>query len=218
MPKIINLSGQIFGRLTVIKRQEGDRPGYLSTFWECKCTCGNTTSVHIANLRLTGATKSCGCINKEIVTTHGLSFTQEYVVWGGIVQRCYNFKANNYHNYGGRGIIMSDEWRNDFQTFYNDMGPRPSDNHTVERNNTDGNYCKSNCKWATRIEQANNKRTTVYYELVGERKTLANWCRELCISYRAVYKRLKKGIDFEDALDDVISKNKLNPNYLRHAK
>lgn len=99
---------------------------------------------------------------------------------------------------------MSDEWRNDFQTFYRDMGPRPSPNHSIERDDNDGNYCKENCRWATRLEQANNTSRNVYCEFDGEIKSLSDWCRELNLSYSKMRRHIRKGLSFEDAADLVI--------------
>ena len=206
MPKIVDLRGQIFGRLTVLKRHESARPGYLSPFWECECICGKFSIVHIANLRESGATKSCGCANKEKVTTHGMSKTPEYVVWGGIKHRCYNPKAKYYHHYGGRGITMCDEWRDSFEAFYRDMGPRPTPEHTIERDDNDLGYSKDNCRWATALEQANNTRRNVYFEFDGEKKTLKAWCHELNLPYTRMYNRIRKGMSFEDAVDNLIKK------------
>lgn len=211
MPKIVDLSGQIFGRLTVIKRVESPKPGYLSPFWECMCVCGKSSIVHIANLRASGTTKSCGCIAKEKVTTHGMSLSPEYVSWRGIKNRCYYPKAINYSNYGGRGITMCDEWKESFEAFYRDMGSRPSNQHSIERDDNDLGYYKENCRWATREEQANNRRSTPLYEFDGERKSLMAWCKELNVNHSAVYYRLRTGMSFEDAIDFVIQSSKNRP-------
>jgi hypothetical protein len=90
--------------------------------------------------------------------THGMHNTPEYRTWTGMKERCYNPSADSYKNYGGRGITVCDRWRDDFPAFYADMGPRPSENHSLDRRDTDGNYEPENCRWATRSEQQKNKR------------------------------------------------------------
>ena len=118
--------------------------------------------------------------------------------------RCYYPKDKHYDNYGGRGIEVCSEWKDSFEVFYRDMGSRPTPKHTLERINSDGNYSKENCRWATWEEQANNRRNNIYYEFDGEKRTLAQWCRELRIDYGKMYYLLSKGIEFEDAADRVI--------------
>lgn len=209
MPKILNLIGQRFARLTVtLKTLDTVKSG--AAIWECLCDCGSVVYIPTGNLR-SSQTRSCGCLQKEAVTktnknkvTHGLVDTPEYRTWGLIKDRCYNVKNKRYCDYGGRGITMSDEWEDSFETFYSDMGPRPSLRHTIDRKDNDLGYSKENCRWATRTEQNNNRRNTLYFKFDGETKPLADWCRELNLPYRAVYKRVKAGMDFEDALDAVI--------------
>lgn len=101
---------------------------------------------------------------------------------------------------------MSDEWKDSFMAFFNDMGPRPTPYHTVERENNDKGYSKENCKWATRTEQANNRRTSLYFTFDGERKTLAEWCREMEVDYYSTWWLIRGGMKFEDAIDTMIAK------------
>ena len=208
--KAKDLSGQRFDRLTVIlKHPSNVKNGHVR--WECLCDpkyggCGNITIVNVSHLK-NGHVRSCGCFRKENKTTHGFSDSPEYGIWNAIKKRCYNPNNQYYSNYGGRGITMSDEWKESFEAFYRDMGPRPSHKHTIDRRENDKGYSKDNCRWATRIEQNNNRKNNIYYEFDGERKTLGEWCSELDLNYDAVYYRLQKGMEFEDALDDVI----LNP-------
>lgn len=203
MPPPVDLTNQRFGRLVVIERFK-DGTKYTSKYWVCKCDCGKTTKVLHGNLR-SGNSTSCGCGTREALlaanTSHGMRFTSEYGIWLGIKTRCYNDDHHSYDNYGHYGIGMSDEWRNDFMAFYNDMGPRPSKRHSVERRENDKDYCKENCYWAPPEVQANNKSNNVRIEYKGEIKTLAQWCKELNVPYKRVYYRMKRdGKSFEDAI------------------
>lgn len=200
--KPVDYAGQRFGKLTVGKRVETANKS-SGTKVECVCDCGNVTTAYISNMQR-GLTKSCGCLQKEAVrkarTTHGMKNSSEYVIWFGMKARCYNPKSTHYKDYGGRGITMCDEWKESFEAFYRDMGPRPSPEHTIDRKDGDKGYSKENCRWATRKEQANNRRNGILYEFDGERKTLAEWCDELGLCYNTTYYLLSKKISFEDAV------------------
>lgn len=206
MPALINLVGQRFFRLTVTARHYKNATNG-SVKWECLCDCGNTIAVTTSSLR-THNTRSCGCYRKEVVmasnTSHGMYGSPEHTTWRAIKGRCYEKSHVGYSRYGGRGITMSDEWKNDFQAFYHDMGPRPSPNHSIERNDNDKGYYKENCCWATRLEQANNTSRNIYCEFDGEIKSLSDWCRELNLSYPKMCRHIRKGFSFEDAADLVI--------------
>ena len=213
MSKVISI-GQRFGRLLVKEKPPERHRGY-HVQWTCFCDpeyngCGKTTLVTSGNLNR--GTQSCGCLLREAVmkskVTHGLTKTTEYRIWRGVVQRCHNENHDHYDKYGGRGIVMCAEWRSDFMIFLRDMGPRPSAKHTLDRKDNDQGYYKENCRWATVLEQQNNKRTNLYFEFDGEIKTLAEWCRELNLNREAMVYRIKNGMSFEDAADDVIKKYK----------
>lgn len=195
---MLNLSGQRFSRLTVtLRRKENDKFG--NVMWECKCDCGSTVYVRAGSLK-NGTTRSCGCLNKESVTKHGMYLTTEYTVWCGIKDRCYSKNHTSFKDYGAVGIVMCDRWKNSFEAFYEDIGPRPSPSHTLDRRDGTKGYDKENCRWATPIEQANNTKRNVHYEFNGERKTLAEWCRELNLNYNTVFMRLERGKSFEEAI------------------
>ena len=191
-----DLTGQNFGRLTVRLRIANNE--LKQVMWECLCDptyggCGKIIPIPATNLR-NGNTRSCGCAKP------GWKKLPEYGIWAGIKNRCYNKKVRGYPLYGGRGITMCDEWKDSFEAFYRDMGQRPSGNHTIDRKDNDMGYSKENCRWATKIEQANNTRKNVYYTLNGVSKTLAGWCRELNINYVSVHSRLRLGMSFEEAI------------------
>ncbi|MDR6555431.1 AP2 domain-containing protein [Paenibacillus qinlingensis] len=153
----IDLTGMTFGRLTVIKLTD------KRSTWLCKCICGEEKYILGNNLRR-GLTKSCGCLRKEnsseLHVTHGktkIKRSSEYNTWTNMIQRCTNPKYTSYIDYGGRGITVCKRWE-DFETFFEDMGKKPTSNHSLDRTNVDGNYEPNNCKWATLEEQARNKR------------------------------------------------------------
>jgi len=166
-----DISGMTFGRLLAIKRtKRKDKSG--TYYWDCKCSCGNPVTTLITSLKR-GATKSCGCFNREqnnkhIIgntyrKTHGESYgknlTIEYYLWQGMLRRCSpNSREEERKNYYERGIRVCKRWLK-FENFLKDMGRRPSSDLSIDRINNDGNYCKSNCRWATAKQQANNRRS-----------------------------------------------------------
>jgi hypothetical protein len=171
MPKKLNLIGQTFGRLTVIGEGElyispGGR-SYSTSI--CRCECGVTKQVVTGSL-IRGKTRSCGCLRKQLMTTHGqLSAgkrSKEYKCWNSIKSRCLNCKHKQFKNYGGRGITICDEWLNSFETFLKDMGLAttkaiglaPSKAHSLDRIDNARGYSKENCRWATNQQQAINQR------------------------------------------------------------
>lgn len=203
MPVIIDLVGKTSGRLTVTGKTTS-RSKQGKVIWECLCSCGNT--ILAATVAITsGRTRSCGCLQKETIraikTKHGFNHIPEYRTWQNIRNRCYNVKQNDYSRYGGRGITVCAEWLNSFETFYRDMGPRLSPEHSIDRKDNDKGYSKDNCRWATRIEQANNARRNVFYFHNGKAKTLTTWCRELNLNYVTVEQRIRT-LDwaFEEAI------------------
>lgn len=195
----IDISGETFGRLTVIT-QASSHP----VKWRCLCSCGNESIVATSKLT-TGWTKSCGCLQKEsaskLQTRHGeckrvngkRSVPKEYESWSAAKDRCYNTNSPLYKYYGGRGIKMSDLWRNDFGLFLADMGPRPK-GYTIERVNNDGDYAPDNCRWATRKEQANNRRTSNLVTHGSETLSVMEWSRRLGVRHQTLGKWIKKGM------------------------
>lgn len=181
MRQKIDLVGQVYGRLIVIKEVKPyinpKNRKYLK--WLCQCECGNTTEV-VGNELKHGKTKSCGCYYKEAIssrnTTHGYyslgKMSSEYRCWLNMKERCLNPNNKDYIYYGGRDIKVCDRWLNSFENFYSDIGPRPKGN-SIERLNNDGNYEPSNCIWADKTTQARNQRTTVLNkDLVRELRRL----------------------------------------------
>lgn len=200
MPNLIDLTGNVYGRLTVISFSHKLERDIL---WNCRCECGKETKVRSGNLK-NGHTKSCGCLGLKAAQTHGEcangNLTKEYRAFRHMIERCYKPKTKQYHNYGGRGIKVCDRWLNSYSDFLNDVGRAPTQTHSIDRKNNDGNYEPGNCRWATRQEQSNN--TTINKMLLykGETKSLTNWCREFRIKDSTVRCRLKRGWSVEDAL------------------
>lgn len=163
MSRVIDLTNQRFGKLIAMSMHSADSYGRKK--WLCLCDCGNSSIVSSDNLRR-GHTLSCGCVKAkraaEASITHGhtsIMVSPEYRAWVHMKTRCYNVNASNYYLYGGRGIKVCDRWFNSFENFFADMGMRPSAEHSLDRYpNVNGDYELSNCRWATKIEQARNKR------------------------------------------------------------
>lgn len=121
--------------------------------------------------------------------THGLSASSEHGIWSKMKARCLNINDPSYENYGARGIVVCDRWLNSFENFYKDMGPRPSKNHSIDRINNDGNYEPSNCRWATKKQQIDNRRTSILIEFKNQTKSLKDWCLEYNIDYKLAHRR-----------------------------
>lgn len=194
-----DLTGKRYGRL-VVTSFAGLTHSHGT--WICMCDCGGTKTVVSGSLR-NGLTKSCGCLLSETsrarLTTHGRSTSLEYRAWSNMMARCYNPKSTHYRHYGGRGISVCNRWHTP-ELFLSDMGKKPDHRHTLERKNTDGNYEKSNCVWATWVEQQNNKRSNLILEHNGKRQSAAEWERELGIPNHILSKRMRRNWSQERAL------------------
>lgn len=164
MSTVINHLGKKFGRLTVLSRAP-NRGRYA--VWNCRCDCGTVKEVRATSLTM-GTTSSCGCLQKERVTRHGLTQSPEYRTWAGMKERCSSPKSISWKNYGARGISVYEGWHNNFMAFYRHIGPRPSDQYSIERINNDGNYEPGNVKWATRLEQVANTRERVLRQVCAQ--------------------------------------------------
>lgn len=200
MSRRIDLIGQRFGRLIVL-RFNGIKNG--GAYWQTICDCGVEGSVQAGNLQ-GGNTKSCGCYSqdktRERSTTHGLSGSLTYTSWKNMWSRCRNKNNAEFKNYGARGIRVCSEWK-DFSSFLHDLGACPH-GLTLERVNNNAGYFPSNCRWATRREQCNNKRTNHLLSFGGETLTIRAWSRKLGGSDEMVGKRLKAGWPVHRALKE----------------
>lgn len=219
MPKVIDLTGQYFGRLEVIRYDHTEKSG---KYWLCHCECGNTKVIK-GSLLQNGHTRSCGCLVKErgheMLTKHGLYNVNPKLhnVWNSMKERCNNPKHHAYENYGGRGIKVCDVWQHDFKAFLEwSMANGYAEGLTIDRINVNGNYEPSNCRWATQKQQANNTRRNKFYEFNGKKQTVTQWAEEKGIGKTTLDSRLKAGWSFEKAITTPID-TRFRPGYMKGA-
>lgn len=203
--RTIDLTGRRFGRLVVtcLADRRYNKSGTNSQlYWLCRCDCGVEKQVNGRSLR-DGRVVSCGCYLKDwcsrTKTTHGWSDTSEYRIWSLMNNRCHQPEAKSFKDYGARGIFVCERWRHSFENFIADMGMRPSPKHQIERKDNNGPYSPENCTWATKLVQANNKRTTVWLEIDGQRKPLNDWSRQTGVPASVIHRRLRRGWSHKDA-------------------
>ena len=216
--KLIDLTGQVYERLTVIKRVDDyiSPSGSHQVQWLCKCKCGKEVIVTGNNLK-NGNSKSCGCYNRELLpkinSTHNASNTRLYHIWICMKDRCYNPKNKKYKDYGGRGIIICDEWINDFEAFANwayDNGYIENVSRgecTIDRIDVNGNYCQQNCRWVNQKVQSNNKRNNHYITYNGETHTVTEWNNILGYKKGVLSRRIFSGWSIEDAFTKPVKSN-----------
>jgi hypothetical protein len=200
------------GRLIVLQRSHKVRG---REFWLCRCDCGTEKALWKHHL-LKSAVKSCGCLRREVTahknTKHGQGGrgrkTPEYLAWVGMHTRCTNPQGTGYENYGARGITICDRWRESFENFLTDMGPRPSSAHSVERKDNNRGYEPDNCVWATRVEQANNRRNNRVVTYKGQRLTIVQAAALAGIPAQNVYDRLHLGWSEERALNQPVRRDR----------
>lgn len=203
MGRFIDLTGNTYGKLTVIRQEQiGNR-----SHWLCKCECGNTKIVRGSCLR-NGDTQSCGCLQKETIrairTTHGMSYDRIYNIYKKMVSRCNNPKETKYPIYGGRGIRVCKEWEDSFEKFYEwAVHNGYSETLTIDRIDVNGNYQPDNCRWANLKTQANNKRNNHNLTYKGETHTLSEWGEITGIGSRNIERRINK---FHWNVEDTIEK------------
>ena len=211
----IDMTGQRFGRWTVVRRAE--LPPNTKTRkarWVVVCDCGNE-SIATREALLSGDTQSCGCLAGYVRSyqseqaqrareqerkanrkrqQHGMTETSEYNIWCLIKARCTNPRNHAYSRYGGRGITMCERWLHSFENFYADMGPRPSPRHSIDRIDNDLGYSPENCRWATSRDQGYNTRKTTFVTHNGKTLNLADWSKETGIPVRLLRSRCDQGM------------------------
>lgn len=196
----INLIGKRYGRLIVLS--ETSRSRFRQRRFICRCDCGGKATVKLGCLR-TGYTKSCGCLRREQAKLngrkHGLSLGKEYWTWRAMKSRCQNPHNASFKHYGGRGIKVCKRWMK-FENFFEDMGNPPA-RMTIERKNNNGNYCPSNCKWATYSEQARNRSNNRIIRHKGQSRIATEWSEILGISLDTIWGRIQSGYPDSKLLD-----------------
>ena len=191
-----DMTGQRFGRLTALACVGKNRFNRL--LWLCRCDCGQNTTV-VGNHLRNGNTRSCGCLHHdnaiERLTTHGKTDTRLYRLWRGMITRCTNPHADNYPRYGGKGVIVCDEWRTDFQAFYDHVSALPhfdEPGYSLDRINNDLGYEAGNVRWATAKQQSRNQRANHLIAWNGKSQCLAEWAVELGIPAKVLSNRITK--------------------------
>jgi hypothetical protein len=197
MPKILDLTGQKFGRLLVKSeaQQIAGRKAYL-----CLCDCGAEKVLRSSYLQ-SGNVRSCGCLRSEANAAAGerrkvpgaKRHQALYHRWATMKQRCENPGNPFFKNYGGRGITVCEAWRTSFDAFLADMGEPPTDAHTLERIDNDGSYSPENCRWALRSEQLRNQRRTILITIDGETMAAKDWAARTGVSYQSMTKAFRTG-------------------------
>lgn len=202
MARLKDLTGMRFGRLVVLERAENINN---KTMWLCQCDCGNKKTIEAHSLKI-GETRSCGCLQREIqgnlARRHGMTSHPLYKKYRRMVERCENPNCKSYKDYGGRGIKICPEWRNDFMKFYHWAIQAGYDGtKSIDRIDNDGDYSPENCRWATKLEQDNNRRTNRFLDYNGESHTMAEWGRITGIGQSLIRSRIENlGWSVEKAL------------------
>lgn len=201
MPNFIDHTNKTFGRLTVLSFSHMDNFGH--SVWFCQCSCGTIKTI-IGDCLKRGTTLSCGCLalerQKAANVKHGKSHYREYDVWAAMVQRCTRLTHPSYADYGGRGITVCERWLSSIDTFLEDIGRRPSDRHSLNRIDNDGNYEPKNCEWTTRDVQSRNMRSNRYLTFQGMSLIMKDWATHLGMNYGTLRARFRYGWSVERAL------------------
>lgn len=192
MSNEVDITGNKYNMLTAIKRIKGYKP--TGIYWLCECECKNKCIVKKYDLVHLKAV-SCGCYarkaSSERNSTHKMRNTKLYCCWVSMKQRCYNPNHKAYKNYGARGITVCDEWKKDFQSFYNwSMSSGYSDGLSIDRKNNDKGYSPDNCRWSTSLEQQNNRRGIHQIKYNGETHSIAEWSRITGIPSKTISRRI----------------------------
>lgn len=211
MRKMQDLSGMVFGRLTVLRLSKVRR--YGGPAWVCQCVCGTVKIVGASNLR--GKTRSCGCFNKERRTTHDLSRHPLYMTWVNMVRRCGNMAyGKSYVN-----VNVFKEWKDSVAKFVkyvsDNLGKKPSAEHSIDRIDTSGDYVPGNIRWATKLTQSNNRRYVRLFEYGGEKGTARYFADKYGMKFATLRTRLRKGMTICQALQTPLSEPHVRANLTR---
>ena len=218
--RVKDLTGLKFGRLNVLKFSHTEKE---KAYWVCNCDCGNKENIIVKSINLTsGSKRSCGCLAKDQLAEIKITSDQPIIrgikmsnkllhkkklmdVWNSMKKRCYNPNMSNYYRYGGRGITVCKEWldlKSGFLNFYTwAIDNNYEEGLTIDRVDTNGNYEPSNCAWATRVTQQNNRRNNILVTIRNKTQTLAEWAREYDIPYNIIILRYNKGITGKELIE-----------------
>lgn len=208
MSKRIDLTGEKFGRLKVIEYAGNNKAGKAK--WKCQCNCKKII-ITLGTDLISGHTTSCGCKRHEEhnkkARKHGGKHTRLYRIWHGMKNRTCNKNAEEYKDYGGRGIGICTEWKSDFENFRNWAEKNGyKDNLTIDRIDNNKGYAPENCRWVTQKENDRNKRNNKKMEFKGEEKTLAEWAEIYNVNYSTLKTRIRNGMTIEKALETPVKK------------
>lgn len=210
----IDLTGQIFSRLTVLGPVGRHKSGKI--LWLCQCSCGNIVEVKTDNLKLRKV-MSCGCLSIERISnlrkTHGLSRTRIYRVWAGMINRCVDPNNGSYSRYGGKGVGVCLEWQHSFDSFYAHVSILPFFNlsgYTIDRIDNSKGYFPGNVRWVTMAQQCRNKSNNVNLTYQGKTQCIEDWSKELGIAAPTLLKRFRSGWSTEKTLSTPVRKQKNN--------
>jgi hypothetical protein len=192
--------GRRFGNIVIVGRgHDTTRAGRARVRALILCDCGISKDCDPHAVK-SGKQTSCGCLQGKRTKTHGLSRTKEFFIWYAMLQRCQNQKNRVYSYYGGRGIKVCERWQK-FENFLADMGARPSEGLSIDRYpDNDGNYEPGNCRWATRVEQSNNRRSSRYIEFDGQNLSISQWAIKLGIKKATLRQRIDVGTPLHIAM------------------
>lgn len=206
--KRLDLTGLVYGKLTVLYYSHSNKDG--RTVWHCKCNCGNEKDVSSKDLKR-GTIRSCGCLRIETsrkrMTTHGSTDTRLYNIWTSMKARCETSKEEKFiKNYQNKGIIICDEWH-DFSIFQKwALENGYADKLSIDRKDNNGNYCPENCRWVDQKTQQNNKSSNKRLTYNNKTQTIAQWAEEIGMKYNTLDERLRKGWSVERALITPVGK------------
>lgn len=197
--------GNKIGRLTILDIEKVVRNGQTRFFCVCQCDCGNIKKIRMDSISTKeGGTQSCGCYAKELSSvrnsTHKMTHTITYQSWFSMRSRCFNKNNPSYSHYGAIGVTVCDRWKDSFENFLTDMGERPSKAYSIDRVDVNGNYEPTNCRWATSIQQQNNKKNNNSITYNGETHTVSEWARILGIKASIIYTRLRRNKSPQECL------------------
>jgi hypothetical protein len=190
----LDLAGMRVGRLIVASKTHKLVRGVSKMRWLCVCECGSTILAQGSEL-IKKTVKSCGCLRREFIedTRHGMSGTQVYGIWSGMLDRCRNQNSPSWANYGGRGITVCERWQT-FENFFADMGEPPM-GKSIDRIDNNAGYSPENCRWASPYAQSRNMRTNVWLTLDGETRILQDWSDCFGLSRDKVRSLIMSGVD-----------------------